>query len=460
MSKKEENELKEELDEELLERSEAIEEELEDDDLKEENKKVETKTKEESKKSSKKKKTKAKDKSNKKKNQKEIDDENKHKSLLKIIILVIVLLLVIGVGAIFGYKKFQSSQSVGSDWGDTYYDFILASKTNNKKVAVKDNSKIEFIEIPEIKDPIMVVNYEKESKNYSDIYYINNAEIKNMIDLEPASVEMLYNITNKEYNWYLHTTTEEEEKYTTITSTIKASNNKKKEPKKEEYVYKIGEEISVETVDGNKITMSKFDSEFVEVDPDIEAIDYNKDLTEKELKESMTAGIKEFKTTEEITDKETKEEVKEKEEEVAAKKEEIKKAAEEVAKKKEEEARIAEEERKKAEEEAKKGLKVGNQTLKYGRYTSDVGTMDSSMYGTIILKPNGQFHIKANCEGDYPYKTLDNDGTYKVTRVQNSYSFFDGLLFTTNNGVEFALEVHDGNKLSDQWHGYQYAGSE
>lgn len=451
MSKIEEKEVKETLDEELTEENAEEEQETKE--------KPKKKSKEKSTKASKKKKTKAKDKKNKKKKPKETDVESKKKSPLKIVALVLVLLLVIGVGGFFGYKKYKSSQSVGSDWGDTYYDFILDSKINNKKVAVKDNSKIEFIEVPDVKDPIMVVNYEKESKNYSDIYYINNDEIKNMIDLEPATVEMLYNIADKKYNWYLHTTSEEEEKYTTISSTIKASNSKKKDTEKEEYVYKIGEEISAETVDGSKITMSKFDSEFVKVDADVEIIDYNKDLTEKELKESMTTNIEEFKTTEEIIDKEVKEEVKKKEQEVATKKEEMKKAEEEVAKKKEEEARKAEEERKRAEEEAKKGLKVGNYTLKYGRYTSDVSNMDSSMYGTLILKPNGQFHIKANCEGDYPYKNLDNDGTYRVTKVQNSYSLFDGLEFTTNNGVKFALEVHDG-KLSDQWHGYQYAGSE
>ena len=456
MSKKEENEVIE-TNEEVLDENEELEatdkEKLEENETKEgQNKKAKSK----SHKATKKKKSKG----SKKKNSKEKDDEKEKKSLLKIIALVIVLLLVIGVGGFFGYKKFQSSQSVGSDWGDTYYDFILDSKTNDTKVAIKDNSKIEFIEVPEVKDPIMVVNYEKDSKNYSDIYYINSTEIKNIIALEPANIEMLYNIADKNYNWYLHTTTDEEEKYTTISSTIKTSNSKKNDTEKEEYVYKIGEEISVETVDGSKITMPKIDSEFVKVDVDIATIDYKKDLTEKELKESMTTNIEEFKTTKEITDKEIKEEVKEKEKEVAAKKEEMKKAEEEVAKKKEEEARIAEEERKRAEEEAKKGLKVGSQTLKYGRYVSDVNIMDSSMYGTIILKPNGQFHVKANCEGDYPYKALDNDGTYQVTRVQNSFSFFDGIKFTTNNGVTFSLEAHNGNELSDQWHRYQYAGSE
>lgn len=421
----------------------------------EEKEEIKEDSKEKSSKTSKKKKSK----DNKKKDSKE--EGSKKKKTLKIVALFLVLLVVAGVGGFFGYKKYQSSKSVGSEWGDTYYNFILESKANNKKVAIKDNSKIEFIEVPDVKDPIMLVNYEKDSKDYSDIYYINNDEIKNIMDLEPANVELLYNIASKEYDWYLHTTTAEEEKYTTISSTIKAANSKKEDSSKEEYTYKIGEEISTETVDGSKISMPKFDSEFVKVETDIETIDYNKDLTEKELKDSMTANVGEFKTTEEITDEEVKEEVKKKEQEVADKKEEMKKAEEAVAMKKEEEARKAEEERKRAEEEAKKGLKVGNQTLKYGRYVSDVNRMDSSMYGTIILRPNGRFHIKANCEGyTIPYPVLDTDGTYQVTRVQNSFSFFDGLKFTTNNGVTFSLEVHDGNKLSDQWHGYQYAGSE
>lgn len=322
------------------------------------------------------------------KKSKENDSTNKKKKTVKIVVLVLMILLVVGIGSFIGYKQYQNSQSVGSDWGDTYYDFILNAKTNNKKIAVKDNSKIEFIEIPDIKEPVMVVNYEKEAKNYSDIYYINDSEVKNIIDLEPANVEMLYNIANKDYNWYLHITTEEEDKYTTISSTIKTSNSKKNDTEIEEYVYKIGEEIAAETVEGSKITMSKFDSEFVKVDVDVDSINYKRDLKEKDLKESMTSSIKDFKKTDEIATKKVKEEVKKKEKEIANKKEEMKKAEEEVAKKVEEERMKAEEERKRAEEEAKKGIKVGNYTLKYGTYAGEVGGPTEGL--SIVLKENGQ----------------------------------------------------------------------
>ncbi len=80
------------------------------------------------------------------------------------------------------------------------------------------------------------------------------------------------------------------------------------------------------------------------------------------------------------------------------------------------------------------------------------------MYGTLIIKPDGKFHIKANCEGDYPYKTLDTDGTYKISKIQNSFSLQTGLEFTTNSGDKFSLIVSKDNSFNDQWHGYSYTG--
>ena len=113
-----------------------------------------------------------------------------------------------------------------------------------------------------------------------------------------------------------------------------------------------------------------------------------------------------------------------------------------------------------AAEEAAKTLKVGDCTLKYSKYVSDVSQMDSSMYGTITLNSDGTFHIKANCEGSYPYPTLDCDGTYKVelnqpTGYQDEYANY--ITFNPEDGESFSLEVYKNNSFSDQWHGYSYS---
>lgn len=273
---------------------------------------------------------------------------------------------------------------------------------------------------------------------------------------------MLYNIEEEQYNWYVNTKEEETNTYVPLQIAINnASEIQTTEDLPKQYIMKDGEKTSVETVDGEEISIDKFDEVFI--DPEIEnkEIDFSIDLDEKDLKNVIETSVEEFKEQEQLVREEIKQNVAEKETAVENKQEEIKKAQEEVKKKEEEEAKKAAEEeaKRKAAEEAKKGLKVGDCTLKYGKYTSDVGQMDSSMYGTITLNSDGTFHIKSNCDGRYPYPKLDCDGTYKVTKVLNSFEYYDGIEFKTNTGVTFSFEVYQNNAFSDQWHGYTYSGN-
>lgn len=388
--------------------------------------------------------------------------EKPKRNMKKILGIALLILIVVGIGGYIGWKFYQENSSVGSDWGDTYYSFMKESKANEKKQSIPDDSKIEFIQIPKVKDPIMVVNYQKDKKNFNDIYFINEDKVENIIELESTDIQFLYNMEEKEYRWYVHKKDTDKETYKPVETVLNDKlKNDKDSSKIKEYTFETDEKIEVDTVDGDKITMTKFDSIFIEPDIEVNTIEYKDNLSKKELKEAVKESIKEYKTTDEMVTENVEKKVKETESAIISKKEEMTKAEEEVQKKIEEEKRKAEEERKRKEEEAKKGLKVGNYNLKYGKYVSDVSIQDSSLYGTLIIRPNGQFHIKANCEGyDYPYKVLDNDGTYKITKIQNSFSYFDGIEFTTDNGVVFGLEVHGDTKLSDQWHGYNYAGSE
>ena len=144
------------------------------------------------------------DKKEKKKSKKKKSKNKKHKKA-KIIILVVIFLCLIGVGAFFGWKYYDSTRSVGSTWGDTYYYFIRDSKDKKNKNQIPDGASIKFIEVPKIEDPVMVVTHEKYKGDYSDIYYINDGKVDNAISSEPSDIEFLYNIESKEYNWYVHT---------------------------------------------------------------------------------------------------------------------------------------------------------------------------------------------------------------------------------------------------------------
>jgi hypothetical protein len=403
--------------------------------------------------------------------------EQKKKSKKGIIIVIIILLVIVvaAIGGIFAYQHIEENKSTGTAWGDKYYEYI--NNINNGEDFYKlpekiENGEIQFIQLEENKDPIMTVKYKDTSKNELDlgIYYIRddgeisgytrmgNEEIKDM------NLVLLYNRELEEFRWYEETICNDgQTSYEDVLKKI----NMYKETSKYDYNddYFKSEEYrnlcaTQESFSFNESEMSKEDEEEISifeekfivpenvVGSEKVAIDNLRNL--RNIKEGITTAVTGYKTEEEVTTEEVKENVNEKLEKI----EQIKIAKEEAAKKAAEE-----EEAKKAAEEAAKGLKVGSHRLKYGTYKSDVTTMDSTLYGTITLNQDGTFHIKANCEGDSPYPTLNCDGTYKVGQVENSGSYNSGVYFTTSTGVKFAFEVFTDNEFSDQWHGYSYSGN-
>ena len=376
----------------------------------------------------------------------------KKKASKKIIIpiIVVVVLLLGGIGGFFGYKYYKDNQGLDTEWADTYYTFIKESKEKNTEKKVKDNSKITFIQVPEVEEPVMIVKYVEEEKKYTDIYYINEEKVENVISLEPNEVKMLYNIENKTYNWYIHNTTETEEKYSLVSNSILELTDEEKA--KNEYTYKINEEIKQETVDGNTLSIKKFDTEFVEPDIKIEEIDYKEDLNDKELKENLNDGTKEYKTNDKITDKKVQEQVEEKVTEVNTKQEEMTKAQEAVKQKEEEE-------RKRAEEEAKKGFKVGNYTLKYGTYKGYFWG-ESAPNNELIFRSDGTAKITRELSGGITTK----ETTYKLGSRNFSQTekpdYRECIAFYDTNGEYTCYLPVSNTELSDGGlFSFKYAGN-
>ena len=180
-----------------------------------------------------------------------------------------------------------------------------------------------------------------------------------------------YDIEEKSYDYYIHETNDNEQKYSKISENIKIKSEQENiEQDLTGYIVKEGEIISVTTLEGKKLEISKYDKKFIKtnlVENRWTAINLN--TYEEEIKKKLSNALKEMKK--ELTEKEM-EKVSEKEIEIQTTKQEMVKAIEEIEqkqkeeeerKKAEEEARIkaeeeakkkAEEEAKKAEEEAKK----------------------------------------------------------------------------------------------------------
>lgn len=310
----------------------------------------------------------------------------------KIIIITIIILVVIvasAIGGYFVYKHTEAQKPIEQGWANTYYNYIKKDSNGN----IQDNSKLSFIEVKNIQEPVMLVEYNKENKTNTDIYYINDGTVKNIIDLGITDVELLYDISNQKYDWYTHKETESADIYkkvssqiagettepentveNTITNNTEPTNTTESTNTAEstnptanstepanatensnttnttestnatetdgEYTFAKGEEITEAKTDGSQISIPKFDTIFVKADTDLDKIDYKKDMEDKELKTAIAEGANKYKTEDEIITDEIKAETTQKVIEVEQKKQEMETAKAEKEKAEEEAMKI------------------------------------------------------------------------------------------------------------------------
>ena len=363
---------------------------------------------------------------------------------------------------------------------------------------------IQFCDIEENETPAMVMTYTKDGVDYVNTYKISNDnKVINVVYKEPSTVEFLYNIELQQYIWYVHIQNGNQDSYKPISSGFEdleadnsvtenvtsntnsanvsndvnvsnisnvtnainvASDDVTKVEVTPEYTFEKDEATTVETVDGETLSISKFDETFVKPDTDVsQKIDFDiNSMDEKVIKDAVTATVEGYKTEKQIVTDEVKSNVEEKVSEVETKKEEIKTAQEEKAKKEEEERKA--EEARKAAEEAAKGLKVGNCTLKYGTYKFEMSSMTPPLSATLVLNQNGTFTLKTvnYGESDTLAESENLTGTYKVRLNQETYpgTYENMIRFTPNNGADFFdMTVSENNSMHDQWHEYYYSGN-
>lgn len=313
---------------------------------------------------------------NKEQEKKEKETGKKSKKKVITAIVLIVLFTIGGIGGFFGYQYLELKKPIEESWGQTYYLYIkdALSKENNNDVndtgLTNDmqNSKIEFCEIENIADPVMIISYEKDKKEYTNVYYINDNKVNRITTSDtPSNVKVLYNIENKQYNWYTHVSTENEDIYTPISEQIAytisylnrlstlaentqtgdeqnlTENNKIDAQTVSSETFVKGDTTTVETVNGDVLSILKFDEKFIETDTaEKNKKDFNPNVSEKELKEEITNTVKDYKTEEELITQEVKDKVNTKETEIINKKQEMQ-TAEEERKKQEEAMKITQE---------------------------------------------------------------------------------------------------------------------
>ncbi len=249
--------------------------------------------------------------------------KNKTKKIDKKVIIVIFAFLLFLFGGFFLYR-YVGRTEIDESWGETYYLYLKDVNNNNKgeKAGIdrdSSNAKLNFYKINNVKEPVMVVSYQKNNINYSNVYYIENKKVNTIIYNEPTSIEYLYNIEKNEYDYYFHIEKDGKDYYQQIGEVLE---DKKKQP---EYSFEKEEKESAISNTGEEISVSKFDTIFVYLDIiKDKGIDYNTSLSSKELLQVIKDTISNYKDNLDIVDEEIKESVAKKVEEISSKLDTIK----------------------------------------------------------------------------------------------------------------------------------------
>lgn len=271
----------------------------------------------------------------------------------KILLFFVPITVVITLCGIFGYKYIKESNSIETNWGEKYYEFLQNMPNGN-------NKKILFVETDFYNDPLLVA-YENVDDNDMlrfaiSFYAIEKGKVKNISNQGyggSREIKFMYDVKKDKYNYFLYHTFEESKYYESFDSVIidfKVSNivtemvtkehlsaeerNKREKEEISKYDNYSNYDISGAT---NKVL-----SYVVDTDMNIKYFDYKKDA--KYLFEKVKELVKLYKKNKDLGSKYN--------EKVQAKLESMNKKEEDITNKKEEQ----------------KEFKVGDYTLKYGKY--------------------------------------------------------------------------------------------
>lgn len=411
----------------------------------------------------------------------------------KLIVLLVILIIIalIGLGGYLAYINYKKQDPFELEWVVTYYNYM---RENHESLKVNQNGlkyyreseKIEFCEVANISNPVMLYNYKELGVTFTNIFYISDDNQVKMLTTSKKkfTVEYLYDVENKSYDYYIHESYDDKDNYTKISDSINAAQEQneteateKTETNTNMLTFGKDEKNSVTTVDGDVIEISTFDEKIIKTDVvDDNWTDIDFDNYEDAVKEDYRTA---FKKMEKILTDDIENEVTEKEEEINAKKEEMANAIEEIERKQkeEEEARLkAEEEAKKAaeeeaqkqaEEEAKKQAEEeakrqeeqqnqqqssseqqsnsGSYTLSYGTYKGTdywtEGDPLSKYETTIVLKEDGTYTQK-NISTTTQNAVQTYSGTFTISNVQGVGLY---ITFSANDG---AYQITGNNQFT------------
>ena len=152
---------------------------------------------------------------------------NKKSTKKKTIFVIIGLLVLValGVGGYYLYQQKKLKEPIKQEWGQKYYMYLKDVNENNKQEEAGlpedlEKSELSFYQVEDVKEPVMVIDYEVDSVQYSNVYYITNNKVNVLVYNQPSNIELLYDIENKKYDYYSHIKEDNKNKYKSIREQI------------------------------------------------------------------------------------------------------------------------------------------------------------------------------------------------------------------------------------------------
>lgn len=184
------------------------------------------------------------------------------KIILGVLGILILIVLFVALGIFLIIKN--NNKPLHTDWGNRYYEYLI--NDNNVKDWAK--VKIEFLNIDNLDVPILKLNYMKDEKYCTNIYYTYNDDVK-VIDSCDYDIVLLYNISEEKAFYY------DQFEDDGITSYIRMDDFVNLDVKKQrnlESIKKLGysfssddDYVTTNTI-GAELKLSKFDEEFIEIE--------------------------------------------------------------------------------------------------------------------------------------------------------------------------------------------------
>ena len=351
------------------------------------------------------------------------------KSKIKMIVLIIlgVLLalgLTIGTRLIIKNQANKFKNRINNKWGNIYYEYLKDVKElGGSNAGIPDDMKkgtLAFYDVDGLDYPIMNIKYESNNKEYSNIYYIDKD--RNKVDVivyeDKTDIEMLYNKSNKTYEYYTHTTKNDINIYKSLKDQI----NKKlgKTDKVEEYKFDETDKKSVQ---------EKFNEVFKKIENKVKEYDYDINYDLNDIKKIVSKYSKEIKKFTKNLASKIKEMIENNEFDV----DDIEEAVGKIESKKEDIEKVIDD---KADEiinsitdntkSSNDSISVGGYNIKYGTY---VGEAASEGINLVIYNDGSCTYNNISCTykvGNYDFAQDESTkGSYKDCLIVNAdYTYY------------------------------------